>query len=508
MKIINKIIAVLAGMLFVGIIAGILALTIRGIPGNPTPAQVVDELRYETLPFELSPERGRYALILSIVENNSFAFTKEIAAMAVPDLGTVNGTYVSLFAPGVSILAIPLYLLGRAYNLAQVTTFSFSAFFALYNVLFIAVIVRKLTGNIYAGLTAGMTFLFGTSAWAYASTLYQHHVTTFLLLWAYYLLLYKNHVVITAFVGFLFGLSIFVEYPNAVLFVPFMLWLFWKHVSITQTEKTSSVAFSMAFFAVFVGFAIGIAPTLWYNMQAHGNPMQLTATLKSVRTLEVATQSAQLAPTVSYAPKTALGFFKYERLPRGLEVLLHSKDRGVLFFSPVILLGLLGFGFMRKKNAQATGALTGGLIMLFALYAMWGDPWGGWGFGPRYLIPAFGMFAIALGVAIAGYGRKFIFGLGYVLLLNYSVLINLVGVLTTIKIPPSVEQDALLLPTPTFLHNVNILYQGLSSSYIYRTYVNQYMTLTSFAAILYITIIGLVAIFYVMATRKKNEDIV
>lgn len=505
MKLIKKIITMLAGIVFVGLITAILAVTIRGIPGNPTPKQVTEELRFETLPFELSPERGRYALILSLVENGSFAFTQEIAEMAIPDLGTVNGKYVSLFAPGVSILAIPFYLLGRSINLAQVTTFSISALFALFNVLLIAYIVKKLSNNIYAGLAAGMTFLFGTSAWAYASTLYQHHLTTFFLLWAYYLLLHKNHVLITTIIGLLFGLSIFVEYPNAVLLLPFMFWLLLKHVSVSQSEKTSNVAFSFAFLAVFIGFAIGIAPTLLYNQQAHGDPLQLTATLKSVRTLEVATQSAQLAPAVSYTKKSVLGFFKYERLPRGIEVLLNSQDRGALFFSPVILLGLLGFGLLQKKYKEATGALVSSLITIFALYAMWGDPWGGWSFGPRYLIPAFGLFAIPLGVAIAGYGRTFLFGLGYLVLLNYSVLINLAGVLTTIRIPPSVEQDALLLPTPTFLHNINLLYQGLSASYAYDTYFSQFMTLTNFAATLYLTIITLIVICYFMATRKKSE---
>ena len=107
----------------------LLMLTLHGRPGNPAPEEILENLRGPSQPFELSPERGRYALTMSVVENNSFFFTTPIARFVVPDLGYIGGKYVSLFAPGVSLLAVPLYSLGKSLGLAQIMTFSLSAIF-------------------------------------------------------------------------------------------------------------------------------------------------------------------------------------------------------------------------------------------------------------------------------------------------------------------------------------------------------------------------------------------
>jgi hypothetical protein len=90
----------------------ILAVSLRGNPGNP------DETSLNTLawkdngPLELSPERGRFALTYSIVEDNSVHFSVPIARFATPDLGYKDSHYVSLFAQGVSYLVVPGFVRG------------------------------------------------------------------------------------------------------------------------------------------------------------------------------------------------------------------------------------------------------------------------------------------------------------------------------------------------------------------------------------------------------------
>ena len=86
----NKLVITLALVLS----AFVLALTIRGIIGDPSPQLIYERLREPGKPFELSPERGRYALLTSIADNKSVYFTPEIAEYVVPDLGYVNGNYV------------------------------------------------------------------------------------------------------------------------------------------------------------------------------------------------------------------------------------------------------------------------------------------------------------------------------------------------------------------------------------------------------------------------------
>ena len=63
-------------ILFILFCAAILILGLRGIPGNPD-AYTLNTQQWkpneptESAPFELSPERGRYALTYSLVEDKS-----------------------------------------------------------------------------------------------------------------------------------------------------------------------------------------------------------------------------------------------------------------------------------------------------------------------------------------------------------------------------------------------------------------------------------------------------
>src|SRR5579863_3303887 len=93
-----------------------LALTVRGLPGNPTPTQLNTLAWKDNGPFELSPERGRFALLYSLVENHSFQFQPDLARFTAPDVGYINNTYVSIFAPSISFLAIPGYVIGKYFN--------------------------------------------------------------------------------------------------------------------------------------------------------------------------------------------------------------------------------------------------------------------------------------------------------------------------------------------------------------------------------------------------------
>ena len=92
-------------ILLVLIVFLVLFLTVRGIPGNPNKINMNDPKWVEG-PFELSPERGRFALTFSLVEDKSFEFGLPVARFATPDLGYINGKFVSIFTPGFSFLTI------------------------------------------------------------------------------------------------------------------------------------------------------------------------------------------------------------------------------------------------------------------------------------------------------------------------------------------------------------------------------------------------------------------
>src|SRR5215467_8344144 len=62
-------------LLFIAFCTLILSLSLRGLPGNPTSTQINTLAWKDNGPFELSPERGRFALLYSVAENHSVHFS-------------------------------------------------------------------------------------------------------------------------------------------------------------------------------------------------------------------------------------------------------------------------------------------------------------------------------------------------------------------------------------------------------------------------------------------------
>ncbi len=164
------------------VIVFIILISLRGVSGNPTKENINSDYWVGKGPFELSPERGRFALTFSLVEDKSFQFDLPVARFAIPDLGYINSKYVSLFAPGISLLTIPGYFIGKYLGITQVGVFAVISLFAFLNVLLIEAIASKLGARKAYSILASLVFIFATPAFTYAVSLYQHHVSVFLLL--------------------------------------------------------------------------------------------------------------------------------------------------------------------------------------------------------------------------------------------------------------------------------------------------------------------------------------
>jgi hypothetical protein len=507
-KIIIKLVkSITRSILIAGSISVVIFLVfsaLRGEYGNPSSWEILN-MRSESRPFENSPERGRYALTTVIADHQSTEFTLDIAKYVVPDLGYINGKYVSLFAPGVSYLAVPLYKLGQIYGLAQVAAFSLSSVFAVFNFLFIILILRNLKVSWGASVVASMVFLFASVAWVYSGILYQHHITSTIILFSVYLLVTKTKPLTAFIIGLLLGLSFFVEYPNVVFFFPVLIILLYRHMELKIIDNNSySILLKPSIFLGGLGLVIAIIPSLLYNKQAYGNYFQLAGTVQSVREIS---PEADSRPKISSVEKTTGSFFNLYSLPMSVDVLLTSKDRGVLWFSPVFFLSLLGIPPIWRKKKYFALLLLGLTGTILLLYGMWGDPWGGWAFGPRYLIPFFALSALFIGIALQNFGRKLWFIILFAPLYIYSVFVSVVGALTTIQLPPSVEiESAANYPKLIFLHNYKLIQSGKSGSFIYNSFFSDSISLESFTWLLILLVIILTGVFYWRFIIEKNEN--
>jgi hypothetical protein len=515
----------LGTLLIILFVAIILVVTVRGLPGNPTPAQLNTTKWKDNGPFELSPERGRFALLYSIVENHTFHLAPSLAQFTAPDVGYLNHSYVSIFAPSISFLAIPGYLIGRYFGDSQFGTFLWMSLFALFNVLLIRQIAIRLGAHPLAATIATFAFLFGTPAFAYAVTVYEHHPSTFLILLSFYLLMRFDNLFSYIAIWILYGFAFTVDYPNLFMMFPVALAAFLRSGVIEHVHKKYLVKISLPRLFSTIAVIIPLAFLLWFNRMSYGNPLRLSGSVPTIEGVNangtpiflstlVSQQLEKSGQPTNTPPPSTLSYFQPRNMLNGFYILLISPDRGVVMYAPVVLFGIAGFIYAGRKKQKYVLVLLGIAGADFILYSMWGDPYGGWAFGGRYLIPAYSVLSIYMAIILTRFGRNKLFILLFFIIFSYSIIVNTLGAVTSNSNPPQIQAVPLSAITHskveyTYMRNVNDLNADLSKSFVFQAYAKNYMSAWQYYSYIaiFILIVSAFAIFtfHVTARRKKFQ---
>lgn len=500
----------------------ILALSVRGLSGNPNSSKINDSSWKENGPFELSPERGRFALLYSIVEDRSFQFSDAIGEFARPDVAISKGRYVSLFAPLLSFVTIPGYVIGKYFGASQVGAFAVVSIFALFNFLLIRAIAIRLGANHIAASIGALTFLFATPAFSYAVNLYQHHLSTFLILLSIYAVLRFKNAWSLFLVFLLCAAAIPLDYPNLFFLFPIGVFALGKIIAVKYQNKLLTFKLNLTKLLTISAVILPILFFLWFNQMSFGNPFQLSGTLPSAgdtfrnttnNSQDLASKSRLLQEsTEPKKEKTALGFFQSRRLLNGFYIHFLSPDRGIIYFTPVILLGILGAFLAHRRKVEMVPLLFAIIGANVLLYSMWGDPWGGWAFGPRYLIPSFAILSLFIALLLSFWRKKAWLLLGFVILFNYSTAINTLGAVTSSANPPQVEVLELeklsgLVQKYTYERNWDFLRSGSSKSFVYQTFAKDYLPAVRYYEILVglIVFVGLLLTSFLWISGRNKE---
>jgi hypothetical protein len=172
----------------------------------------------------------------------------------------------------------------------------------------------------------------------------------------------------------------------------------------------------------------------------------------------------------------------------------------------VVLLGAVGLYFAYRQQPSATVLVISVISINFLLYSMFGDPWGGWSFGPRYLIPGAALMSAAISLALTQYRRNIIFLLVFGGLCIYSTSISLAGALTTATIPPKGESEALINYVPyTYEYNFNHLEANDSNSLVYQAWFKEYLSAYQFYYILLGIVLGLYLVLLITNAKPAGN---
>jgi len=502
--------------------AFMLILSIRGLAGNPTPEQLNTLAWRDNGPFELSPERGRFTLLYALVENHSFSFGPDLARFATPDVGYLSGKYESLFAPGLSFLVIPGYVVGKMFGIAQVGTVAVISLFALLNAWLIRSIAIRLGAHPIAATISAFAFLFASPAFTYAVTLYQHHVSTFLILLSLYLLIRFTNFWSLAAVWLLCAFSISVDYPNAFMMLPIGVAALARTILVKRENERVSISSPVIRIFAFVGVILPLIFFFWFNAGAYGNPLRLAGSLPQVqdvaengkpvfKTQDKATLK-QLQTHTTDSGQNIITFFKTRNLINGFYTHFISPDRGMVLYTPVMLFGFLGFFFLFKRQKSYFPLLTAILGFNILLYSMWGDPWGGWAFGSRYLIPSYAVLSILMAMVLTKFKNYNVFLLVFAIVFSYSLAVNTLGAITSSKNPPQGEAKALEQITKrkeeyTYLRNVEMLDGGNLNAFVFTSYARNYVSAWSYYSYLsaMIIIFGLFLMVYFKSVVQEES---
>lgn len=449
---------------------GLFALTARGSVGNPTPHDVEYTLNSSGQPFETSQERSRWALLLSIVHNHTVAIDS-YASMGTPDVGRIKGHYFSLFPPGLSIAATPLYLIGEAHNASQLYTFLTPAIFTICTMILLIAFARRLGLSHSISLFAAFAYAFATSAWGYSITLFAHTASGFFLLLGIYLTSTngKSTVLRSVTVWICYCVALFIDFPNVFIYFPIALFEGLKLFSISKETSHSYITIHWRYIIGPLIFIAALAGYGYYNTYHFGNPLMLSNALPRVKDLK----NTVLAEPEKF--KNSGQALKTRNIVNGLYTFIASPDRSVLVYTPAILLFLFGLGYLKKIQKQSTELLLFSIpATCFVLYTMFGDPYGGWAFGSRYLVAIMPELILLGAVGLFKFRSNVWVKILYTATVLYSSYTVLLAPLTTNVIPPKIEADPLGLEY-TYSINWRMLQNNQLSSYIYNTWAHTSM---------------------------------
>jgi hypothetical protein len=283
-----------------------------------------------------------------------------------------RGHYFSNKAPGLAFLCLPFYAVLHALGLPS-GVHVLGLLGAVLPALILFLLVRHVAEEWEPryGTAAAVTLAAGTLFLPFTSLFFSHVLSAFLGFAAFFLLWRERggppRPPLVAAAGLLAGLAVTTEYPLAL--VGFA-------VGCYAIARAPILRRGLAYMA---GVVAGVMPLLLYDKWAFGSFTHLSY--------------SNLVIVPGKSGHDVIGGhtkgFHDVATPGGralLEVIF--APRGLLRLMPVLALGALGIVLLYRRGRKAEALLIAGVSVLILGYDTgFIEPFGGWGPGPRYLMP-------------------------------------------------------------------------------------------------------------------------
>src|SRR3990167_9046367 len=138
--------------------------------------------------------------------------------------------------------------------------------------------------------------------------------------------------------------------------LPVMIYYVLSSISIDKIKNRIQISLRKTFLItslIFILFNLGHA---YYNQVNFGDWKKVSGKLPSYKKIkeQKALTNGQTEKIVKelQEKKTYSRFFKEERLPTGLSILLFAVDKGIFLFSPIFILSIFGMLIVKKIDLK------------------------------------------------------------------------------------------------------------------------------------------------------------
>jgi hypothetical protein len=376
-------------------------------------------------------QNSRFNLVRSIVEQHSIVVDDYVHNTG--DIAVRDGHHYSDKAPGVSILAVPVYAAvhpfaggqrprGRLVNagayLATVWAVSLPSALAVVMVYSLALVIGA-TPAASAAIT--LAYALGTLALPYSTLFYGHQLAAAVLIIAFGLIAHARHRAIPfsgrrLFVaGLLLGAGVAIEYPGAIGLVAIGLY------AAAVVRPWPRLLWLVAG-AALPGLALAA-----YHTAAWGGPLMLPGHFSSDPPRQRGAFMGITGPSAELVGR-----------------ILFSPTRGLLRHAPWLVLWLPGVILLARRprfRAEAAACAAVPLLYLWFNASLTTTPtdWrAGWGIGPRHLIATLPFYALgvaALLAAVEDHTRRRVAWAVFAALAVYSTALMLVATAVHPEVP-------------------------------------------------------------------------
>jgi len=342
-------------------------------------------------------EYSRYDLVRALAEGGTTSIDRFHENTG--DKAFFDGHYYSDKAPGTAFLGLPVYvLLALGSEVAgggtpdqetavQALAFGVSGIATVLLVLLLLRFLRPIVGETWA-LVISLGYALGSLAFPFATMLFGHAASAFLLFAAFYVLWRARTVEhrrwLPALAGFLAGWAVLVEI-SAMLGV---LVLLAYALSNARSNERWAPAVGLRTVALMVaGAAIPAAMLLWYNWASFGGPFTL---------------GYGKLVNGGFAEGMSQGILGVTWPSGAVLIDLLVGPRGLLRLAPWFLLAPVGLIAARRRDLRQEVLVCGAIVVAFLVFnAGYYLPFGGWTPGPRFLSPALPFAAVLVALAPA-----------------------------------------------------------------------------------------------------------